>query len=214
MKFSPILFSTPMVQAILNGTKTQTRRVVKPQPEEYSYGLAFKGNGCKLSTGFLKWAGKETPWTDSPYGQVGDVLWVRETWNKHVDQYYYKADFEEAINFRCKPSIHMPKEACRLFLKITDIRVERLQDISEVDSIDEGVMIFNEKWIHEHFPEYAKKYHLWEPERHGNRPPLGPSPKMKFQKLWQSINGEESWNSNPWVWVISFKRIDKPENFY
>ena len=208
----PILFSTPMVQAILEGTKTQTRRILKPQPlvhnevikmpipvDEYSKILkqyVKKGYTEIYTKGVLQ--GMIAP--KCPFGEVGDTIWVRETW-QHTSEfginnqdenagYIYKAsengkDWEENTEgWKWKPSIFMPKDACRLFLKITNIRVERLQDISEEDSISEG--------CHYGKGDGTIDYAV------GN---------SHFPTLWANINGEESWNSNPYVWVIEFEKI-------
>lgn len=209
MKFIPILFSTPMVQAILEGRKNQTRRVVKPQPS---------------ITGVSAFNDGEHPQMKCPYGQPGDVLWVRETyyaygrWVKNgltkSGKQKYKFDDFTTLSGRsykyedCKPafvktgkknetgwykrpSLFMPKEACRLFLQIKNIRVERLQDISEEDAKAEGV------------------------ETLGLYPGYDVSAKGKFEGLWNYIHGntDENWNTNPFVWVIEFERIEKPENF-
>lgn len=134
-----------------------------------------------------------------PYGKSGDILWVRETW-QYVDipddytGYVYKAsgglDWEMSNDeWIWRPSIFMPRAACRIFLQITDVRVERLQDISEADAIAEGV------------------------EKLGLYPGYDISSRGKFNGLWTNINGAESWEKNPWVWVISFKRIERPVNF-
>lgn len=185
MKERPILFSTPMVQAILEGRKTQTRRIIKPQPKDDLSFLGWKlpeyvqvafGRGVKTDS-FHKF----------PFGQVGDVLWVRETFRPKShsfpigEHFEYKATAEvdgNPTDEPWKPSIFMPKDATRIWLKITGVRVERLQDISKEDAKAEGI-----------FAESAKEC---------------------FQTLWQSINGEGSWNDNPWVWVIEFERIEKP----
>ncbi|WP_412464232.1 hypothetical protein [Flavobacterium mekongense] len=233
MNFKPILFSTEMVKAILSGSKVQTRRVVKPQPIENKHGLEFPHPGCKTTNGYLLFSGSQTPWSSSPYGQVGDVLWVREKWGKttniecredldwphrpHIitdrepngeiySAYIYAADgywqwldddgFTTEKSY-WKPSIHMPKEACRLFLKIKSIRVERLNDITEGDACLEGVELMDTN----RYKDYIDKHNSVI------------SSRISFATLWQSINGEESWNSNPWVWVIEFERIEKPENF-
>lgn len=156
----PILFSAPMVRAILNGNKAQTRRIVK-EPI----------NG----TNFLK----------CPYGKVGHKLWVRETW-QYVDfagednGYVYRAtdpDWETMEEWKWKPSIFMPREACRIELIITGVRVERLQDISVEDSLAEGI------------------------EHHSMN-----DPRVEYRWLWEKINGNDSWLSNPMVWVIEFSR--------
>lgn len=195
----PILFSTQMVQAILEGRKTQTRRVLKPQPlvhnevikmpipvDEYSKVLkqyVKKGYTEIYTKGVLQ--GMIAP--KCPFGEVGDTIWVRETWQTWALGWIYKASYGADLpqNVKWKPSIFMPKEACRIFLKITNIRVERLQDISESDAECEG----------------AKKMPL---ENLGG---AFPNHKSGFESLWQSINGKESWDSNPYVWVIEFETI-------
>lgn len=196
MKHIPILFSTPMVQAILDGRKTMTRRVIKPQPDE---------DGLAKFLPTRQWHDTDARVYKCPYGKPGDILWVRETFaNLNADFptnpkcYVYKADDLQGNSYgpvTWKPSIHIPKEACRLFLKVTDVRVERLQEISEDDAKAEGI---------EKMSGYYRDYL----NRGGNLPPYA-----SFQSLWQSINGPESWDANPWVWVIQFERIQKPENF-
>lgn len=208
MKYIPMLFSTPMVQAILNGTKTQTRRVVKPNSAE-AYALLIN-----LEAGAdVERCKAELINAYCPYGQPGDVIWVREqyceTSREYIDKisglpYVYKAsakgpDADEVMKefgWKWKPSIHMPKEACRIFLQIKSIRVERLNDISEADAIAEGVTK----------GECGNYYVL---------PDImdGHSAAGAFNKLWCKINGADSWQANPFVWRIEFERIDKPENF-
>lgn len=200
MKQRPILFSTEMVQAIFAERKTQTRRVIKPQPEfkdnsgfnwkGYDYGLGFSEEGTNRNFAHVK----------CPYGIPGDVLWVRETYcPKYFDGniHCYKADFNEtAYEFvsepKWKPSIHMPKDAARIWLRIKDVRVERLQDISGGECGSEGMQVtgLTLSSIEFHWDEL----------------------KRQFKSLWQSINGEKSWNDNQWVWVIEFERIEKPIN--
>lgn len=253
MKQHPILFSTPMVNAILEGRKTQTRRIVKPMAGKQSEWLTIDKIGQVPHGEIIKggWqmhhpkagqfhAGVDVPynsplgWIKCPYGQVGDVLWVREKWfpaaitgnrvligfntedasQSHEFIVDDVAPYWKKLERGCMiPSIHMPKAACRIWLEITDIRVERLQEISDLDALSEGVSSLPSTWIDQQFPEYAKKFKEWKDAGIVTlRPPLGPLPSEKFQKLWQSINGRESWDSNPWVWVISFKQIDKPTN--
>ena len=196
MKFIPILFSTAMVQALQAGTKTQTRRVVKnAQADDRGYRYAgenfedYHGNILKC-----------------PYGAPGDILWVRETFKPDWDEdgteqiYFYKSDFPDDIDCwagRWKPSIFMPRAACRLFLKIKSIRVERLQEISEADAIAEGI----EKWDSVNYKIYGKYAGKTE------------NAKKSYSTLWQSINEPESWEANPWVWVVEFERVEKPDNF-
>lgn len=214
----PILFSTPMVQAIINGTKTQTRRIVKGEPLKWLEDSGFTPE-------FVADPGNSL----CPYGQIGGVLWVRETSFETSSGYFlYKADeqggaiplgvdeddhvvWEPIKNYKWKPSIFMPKEACRLFLKITDIRVERLDDISEHDALKEGI---ERRDFHgdEEFKDYRSNNDglLF---KNGGDDTYYLNPRDSFISLWQSINGEQSWNDNPFVWVLEFERCDKPENF-
>lgn len=205
MKQKPILFSTAMVQAILAGSKTQTRRIIKPQPDDSGlhnhtdYPIALDSElegwcGTVEETGEFKEYGL-------PY-YPGDVLYVRETFRKcshyafDYEFYQYKdlstlthseiIDKDQIISGKWKPSIHMPKEAARIWLQITNVRVERLRDITESDSVAEGV------------------------ETLGFYPGYNVSSRGKFEGLWNKINGPESWELNPWVWVVEFKRIEKP----
>lgn len=221
MKARPILFSTAMVQAILDGRKGQTRRVVKPQPPE----------GCGEILGPERYApvvldrfGCEQPGAEifgiydeageygakCPYGQPGDLLWVRESYAAYLPAHgeqkmrelgyqfdgwrvtekgetaiLYKTSGKELWHGQCgdrwRPSIHMPRWANRLTLEITDIRVERLQDISEADAQAEGYPLAFEK--------------MGTP---------APDPRYWFTSLWETINGPTAWIDNPWVWVVEF----------
>lgn len=215
MKERPILFNTEMVKAVLSGRKTQTRRVVKPQPECHYWEIlrgykqeaklitAQDGLNVKfidsIPDGTMNARRKDEPlWVRCPYGQVGDRLWIRETfYATHIDekstkdhgQIYYKADDNPYVVVSWKPSIHMPRWASRINLEITNIRVERVQDISDKDSLKEGISL-----------DYS--------------PPAIPVipnglPRAKFGKLWDSINEKRGygWKANPWVWVVEFKVI-------
>ena len=186
-KFRPILFSTPMVQALLNGTKTQTRRTVKLpiynslDPEKQVDKMNIIDGTVYLGTG--EKAGR----VRFPCA-VGDVLWVRETFYKTEavelnGAYYYKATTDVGWDLKWKPSIFMPKDACRLFLKVKAIRVERLNNISSSDAQQEGLSENGEGFVE------------------------------RFQNLWESINGNGSWNKNPFVFVYEFERIEKPLDF-
>lgn len=186
----PILFSGPMVRAILDGKKTQTRRLVKPQ---------FDGKETFGAYDIYGTSGR-----CCPYGKPGDRLWVRETW-AHArmpseDILVFRATSpDDRFNYACpqegtiaqykidkwRPAIHMPRLASRINLEITDVRVERLQEISEVDIRSEGV--------------YANL--LDELKISGN------SLKECWGKLWDSINGPGSWDQNSWVWVVEFRRV-------
>ena len=191
----PILFNTKMVRAILDGRKTQTRRVIKPQPTNPRWN----------NVGWLGWDDGHG-YRMKPPCKPGDVLWVRETWQhvytyddsdkaiEETGRYVYFADDpmpftywvdtdtgEHKDQMPWRPSIHMPREAARIFLRVTDVRVERLQDIDDDGVVAEGLEIGAE------FDE------LW------NRT-LIKSDRAKF-----------GWAANPWVWVIKFERCDKPE---
>lgn len=196
-KEHPILFSTPMVQAILEGRKTQTRRILKPQPVGIMKPHQLCDDGFFKKEHIGKWLW-ETESGESlklcPYGQPGDILWVRETflveYSRHKEFYEYKADYSDTLAKEVvwKPSIFMPREAARILLRVIDIRVERLQDISEEDAIAEGVSL----------PNYADQ---------AIRDVRYPDPSTIYAELWESINGEGSWDANPWVWVVKFERI-------
>ena len=145
-----------------------------------------------------------------PKYKVGDILWVRETWqsvngilsNGEQIKYAYKADGSGWGDYeitKWKPSIFMPKEAARIFLRVMGIRAERLQDISEEDAIAEGILQIEPEFL----PRGWKDY-LSNPEIPFMKP------KKSFVSLWQSINGEQSWNDNPYVWVIPFERVENP----
>ena len=193
--FKPILFSTEMVQAILAGRKTQTRRILKVK-------------GCREFVPDPTWSLEDCEkWGAKPKYQPGDILWVRETSIFLHNKWIYKADnlSEMKLFSGWKPSIFMPKEAARIFLKVTNVRVERLQDISEKDAIAEGVDMLGE----------TKQYN-WKYYKNYNKSQdyTFMSPIDSFESLWQSINAKKHpWESNPWVWVYEFERIEKPENF-
>lgn len=194
----PILFSTPMVQAILAGRKTETRRVVKPMPPATYLGLGINvtknivghywSNG--LAQRFWPAAGKPL---QCPYGLPGTVLWVRESFCKIGNTNLYKADDKKvmpASAVKWKPSIHMPKAAARIWLQVSEIKVERLQDITDEGAILEGCLVEQEIFV--------------QGELRG-----------AFINVWSSINGYISWALNPYVWVVKFKVLSttgKPQN--
>ncbi len=204
MNTKPILFSTEMVQAILAGRKTQTRRIVKIKgsiPNNETKPLST--HSC--NSVYYFWGHDEVA---CPYGSPGDILWVRESFTFNPigkTDYLYKADSLVPKFIKWKPSIHMPKEACRLFLKVTNVRVERLFEISENDAALEGVLCDVE------IPVNFKKLYYYR-DYTGNTSGCADA-RSSFMTLWKKINGESSWKSNPWVWVIEFERIEKPENF-
>ena len=203
----PILFSAPMVRAILDGRKTQTRRAIRPQPNGKLLGVLDRDRGPRY------WfaagpADRSSVEVYCPYGKPGDLLWVRETWqhsNHPLGPYdrdctvFYRADYlddphgpdgeksPEGKYRQWRPSIHMPRLACRITLRVTDVRVERLADISEDDVVAEG-------WPHT--------------DTNGAGVPLRDAyPIGWYANLWEDINGKGSWERNPWVWVVSFERV-------
>lgn len=216
MKERPIIFSEPMVRAILVGRKTQTRRVVKPQPNRGSE-LTRMQDG--YADGFIRavFAQDDEPnayGIKCPFGQHGDRLWVRENGWERPDRtrkqmregadtwapYYYDADGIcvadiDGFGFKRRPSIHMPRWASRITLEITAVRVERLQDISEEDAEAEGVY------------EY-----IGEPQVECDGQVLH-FPDASFVRgylsVWESIHGPGSWAANPFVWVLEFKRVEE-----
>lgn len=216
MKQLPILFSTDMVQAILAGRKTQTRRVVAAS-NTHGFSIPKKEldfdhihNNGKLGVHVGAKEDPELLWRGRCKWQTNDVLYVRETFvyrSKH-DRYYYKADhpeFEPYAHDGWKPSIHMPKSAARIWLKVKAVKVERLRDISDRDCIDEGILPAPGKNTDDVYKNYMPDHPAkW----------CGPLPS--FGTLWCSINGTESWQANPWVWVVEFEVVSttgKP-NFF
>lgn len=199
----PILFNTEMARAIQDDRKTATRRVLKNQDENAFCAAPCEDedNGsvdliCENEDGT-----KYALYNKAPY-QVGDILYVRESFFEHRGKYYYKADGKHlGLNaltgdkefFKWRPSIHMPKEAARLFLRVTGVRVERLQDITEEQAEKEGfspIHVSDLSWIG--------------------------TPKNCFKRCWDSTIKKSDldrygWNANPWVWVYELKRISKEE---
>lgn len=208
----PILFNTEMVKAILEGRKTQTRRIIKPQPLKpvpMGFVIAAGRNSDigKFCFGDSEYGGYNTEYFKPAY-TVGDILWVRETWCKadmcnhefgcNCPAYIYKAD-GWSDDGGWKPSIHMPRAAARLFLRVTDVRVERLHDITEDGAIKEGTP-------YELCGGWHPTYN--DPDSGGSEPDF----IMGFSKLWDSTIDmknhwmDYSWGANPWVWVIEFER--------
>lgn len=225
----PILFNTEMVRAILDGRKSCTRRLVKPQPDgKHTFPLGFvtdstekKEVGC-FGFGIDEYGGL-IQYAKPPY-QPGDILYVRETWehfdccccegdehgncyqepqqnvlNKSYGCYMYRATDEIYGDARWHPSIHMPKEAARIWLKVKDIRVERLQEITEKQAKEEGA-IDNRGFIHSPDNEYNSIH----------------TAKEHFGEIWNSTIKKSDldrygWDANPYVFVIEFMKIDKPE---
>lgn len=211
MKQRPIIFNTEMVRAILDGRKTQTRRPVNPY-------LAVQSEKLPLETSkgiFKFWYSDEV---SSPFGLVGDQLYVRETWRKFnssdecsCSEYPCGCPNNGAVLFKAthdcgeqkwKPSIHMPRSAARIILEVTDIRVERVKDIKEQDAIAEGVTFTNYG-----LNEFGNQLPGWLWRNSNKHEECLSSAKWAFLNLWGKIYGEQSWQSNPLVWVIEFKVI-------
>jgi hypothetical protein len=239
LKYRPILFSATMVRAILAGTKTQTRRVVKGAPNDWApthpqtlYPTVVDSHGDEQPGSESYGAGNSDGdcWIRCPYGQPGDRLWVRETfycddaffpdglpvscrWREvegqrvaipleeqraeMLESMYYRADGEPEWEGTesptpWRPSIHMPRWASRITLEVTGVRVERLNACSADDAKAEGIGEFIGGWacLSDDAPQQA-----------------GSTPQEGYRHLWETINGAGSWNANPWVWVIEFKRV-------
>lgn len=211
----PILFNTEMVRAILDGRKSCTRRLVK-----FFSGENPRWTGY-IKDGLMLYNGKNEPCIRKAPYQPGDILYVRETWTEECGKYYYRADYDSDYLDPCEtlsggypascrnhpgcdgcmatstrihwhPSIHMPKEAARIWLKVTDVRVERLQEITSEQICREGVEV-----------EYPHALN-------------GEEKRYAFSTLWNSTIKKAdldrySWDANPWVWVIEFERCEKPK---
>ncbi|SSL02235.1 ASCH domain-containing protein [Klebsiella pneumoniae] len=231
MKERGMIFNGEMVRAILDGRKTQTRRIMKVQPSEdftpmnmaleTDYKARWYTPGVVDKDGYLQPVSKEVFGVSNenegyscPFGAVGDRIWVREAFRVHsratdVATLVYKASERNswteqthrvpvavcnkpATPEKWTPSLHMPRWDSRILLEITDVRVERLNAISQEDAQAEGMELAG--WR----PTYS------DPDSGGEVM----TPYDNFAELWSSIYGEESWNANPWVWVISFKRVE------
>ncbi len=192
MKERPIIFSAPMVRAILAGNKVQTRRIMKPQPDIFN-DLYLQSMPSVRGLACYRVVGPDYPDNADDdhlcrYGDVGDRLWVRETWLKSAEgRFIYRADSESIPGEnKWRPSMLMPTFVSRIRLEITQVRVERLQSISEADALSEGV-------AYPQLPDNqldTMRARTW------------------FRGLWETIHGYGSWDVNPWVWVIEFKRIN------
>lgn len=198
MKERPILFSAPMVRALLAGTKSQTRRI-----------FTAKNGGVWPNRNDLP--GMKQVVRSCPYGQPGDRLWVRETWmdlqgtgieivTGSRERYAYGADTppgsygddqRKCYGLKWRPSIHMPRAASRITLEITRVRVERLQDIDFADAAAEGL----------HYT--SERLDRWSADGINWRG----TPQQAYRALWEQINGPGSWDANPWVWALSFARL-------
>lgn len=222
VKERPILMSGPMVKAILDGRKTQTRRVVKPQPPD-----DFDRH-CWFDAPAYGWTNEPEPainWFTlrCRHGLPGERLYIREKWAlvqwdedgtddwtgsipkeppglgwsaHHAAGSTYENDCLEDRGFRWRPSIHMPRWAARIIIEVTGVRVERIQDISDADAIAEGIRRFDETAGQSVYTWYGV-------DRSTDRNPIG-----AYRTLWESIHGPGSWDANPWVWAVEFRRIE------
>ena len=189
MRERPIIFSDEMVRAILAGNKTQTRRVVKPQPV---LGKPWK-NWFTVDP-----VNVDIPRQYCPYGLKGDRLWVREKFSISGNGYFYSDESDGTVKVAWSSPIHMPRKASRIMLEITNVRVERLQEISETDAKAEGVIVTEghincERLFSELRPDLEKIS----------------AAQQAFSDGWDKLNAKRgfSWDSNPWVWVIEFKKL-------
>ena len=235
MAIKPILFNTEMVRAILDGRKSCTRRIVKPQPQSRLC-YTFAGSDCGTwgypsKTAHESWGDKyrlpdgitdeELKRRWKPPYRVDDILYVRETWSEGYEDgtYIYRAcdkladlpTFKESSKLIYHPSIHMPKEAARIWCKITDVRVERLQEMKPVDVIKEGA--YPDCWdCLNTYGESGSQCCYGTEEQCSQCDEV----MMEWEKLWISTIKKSdidcySWDANPWVWVIEFERCEKPE---
>lgn len=227
-KVLPILFNTDMVRAILDGRKTATRRLIKPQPK---FRLCYTFAGCNHGTWsypsdtVYEYWGEEYRLPDcitdedkkmvwKPPYNADDILYVRETWYRGLNRILYKANYSEnekfytngkEIQIKWHPSIHMPKEAARIWLKVKDVRVERIKDMTDKDALNEGAQ--GVKCDHAGLGPYGCTDCM-------NTGWLEP-PILEFIGIWDSTIKKSDlnrygWDANPWVWVIEFERCEKP----
>ncbi|MFL1906546.1 hypothetical protein [Plesiomonas shigelloides] len=203
-KEKPILFNDDMVRAILSGEKTQSRRMVVG---------VMNDNGIQLKKRTKTKSGITTHVLDAPkhglcpYGNVGDRLWVREAFQCGLctkTSFAYRAthkpeDLEDGWwePIKWKPSIHMPRLASRITLKVTAVRVERLKDITEADCWAEGILEIDGQFSNQEIVDMATRLHLSIEDA-----------RVQYALLWESIYGAGSWDKNPWVWVIEFKKVE------
>ena len=206
MAEKPILFNTEMVRAILDGRKTQTRRLVKVSHRGAAgFNVCFRKSTGEF-TGVYDWDDEESMYEDRTPApcQPGDILWVRETWAKDAGRYMYRANYSDTekfymngreIKMAWRPSIHMPRDAARLFLRVTGVRIQRLQEITSGEAVAEGI-----------------KSNLRNPSEAADA-------LIAFEELWNRTvkpadQPQYGWNANPWVWVIGFVRINKPAGLW
>ncbi|HDU4693671.1 ASCH domain-containing protein [Klebsiella pneumoniae] len=233
MKERGMIFNGEMVRALLDGRKTQTRRIMKAQPSEdftpmnmaleADYKARWYTPGIVDKDGYLQPAGKEVfgvanenEGYSCPFGAVGDRIWVRETWARYnIDQDSHDMAYRTTIpedwpeSGRWRPSIHMPRWASRILLEITGVRVERLNAISEEDAQREGVHteVWDQTVVARNYAARDEFFQFWS-EDMPHYVEMNQLYRSSFRSLWESIYGAENWLANPWVWVIEFKRVE------
>lgn len=209
----PLLISGPLIQPVQLGIKTITRRLngldwINELPDTWEF-VSMKGRQAT----FQKFEGRLSMHVNCPYGEPGDTIWVRENWfcsRSYNDKkaaellnlsvrYGYAADYLDKPrpewSGRLRPSIHMPKWLCRIYLEVTSVRIERLHDITEADCLAEGIQKY----------EGGYKTNFRQPDSTSYLDGYSWTAKDEFKKLWIKLNGQESWDLQPWVWVVSFK---------
>lgn len=224
MKERPLLMSAEMVKADRAGRKSQTRRTagldrINLEPDNWQ--MRHTLTQRQVFTACFWYMGGGVLDVKCPYGQVGDRLWIRESWavNSQFDEIapkfldpdeckiWYAADVLPSFAGKTRASIHMPREFSRRTVEITGLDCQRVQDISENDAISEGTVCLSLGWLYKNFPDYEKAHLQWVETKAGiTKPPLGPSPKQRFLKLFASLN--KSAQPNPWVWVITYKPVN------
>lgn len=229
-RIKPILFNTEMVRAILDGRKTVTRRVIKPHYKDGDAGFRINRRTVDgVITGVEYYDEEECGtgrYVQPPY-QVGDILYVRETWCRGTDiwncektspEYFYKEEFRDASakEIKWRPSIHMPKEAARIWLKVTDVRVERLQDITEDDVCKEGAepLIQCDREHGTYNSDGTLGDMCWNTDECSYCPFEKSYSELFGKMVWNSTIKKQDidsygWDANPWVWVIEFERIER-----
>ena len=205
----PILFNTDMVRAILDGRKTVTRRCVKARSKNACgfYVTFRKSDNAFMGVYDYDEDERQFDSSQTPPCPPGDILYVRETWYKDINRYMYRANYAnnekfyrngKEIEIKWRPSIHMPKEAARIWLKVTDVRVERLQDMKLDDFLSEGLTV--------------------RPEAFNDPENVYLQCRREFITIWNSTIKKSDldrygWEANPWVWVIEFERCEKPDGW-
>jgi hypothetical protein len=247
-KIKPILFNTAMVEAILDGRKTQTRRIMKPANPFYGGDKVTQGQGLWVDgytkndepNGHIKdysisscwWRKEDYIKRYAPY-KPGDILWVRETWAKNSDVheilsgFMYKADGGKGfLKFKWRPSIHMPREAARIFLKVKGVRVERVQEITPKDAWEEGCRIGNSFPWEKHIPKLQQQCRdilfksLWDSIYAAPKAVVNDEKEILYYESypWEDIQETKEYkgkpwyvHGNPWVWVYEFEKTNKEE---